>query len=101
MWQTIFKSFREDPRDVRTAPLHGDGKWFFVYTEADHLYVIGSRAHQPSCCISGRRKLNEKECDVLLEFYHRRKAGQMISQEAGAKTQNQVYWYGIFAALGL
>lgn len=80
---------------------HFDGNWFYVWAEGNGLYVANSKSHTPSSKIQGRRRLNPSECDTLLDLYKRRCRGEAVSKQAIAATVNQVYWYGIFHALGL
>lgn len=101
MWDKIFLEFQKHPRDLCTVPTRGQGVWFYVWTEGRDLYVANSKSHTPSSKIQGRRRLNPSECDTLLDLYKRRCRGEAVSQQAIAATVNQVYWYGIFHALGL
>lgn len=101
MWDEIFASFRQNTRDVCTCPTRGSGVWFYVWTEGRNLYVANSKEHIPSSTIKGRRRLNPDECETMLQLYKRRCRGESVSREAIAASVNQVYWYGIFHALGV
>ena len=48
-----------------------------------------------------RIPLEKYKFDMMLSIYNRRKSGEQVSQDAGAITHNQVYWYGIFADMGI
>ena len=75
--------------------------WFYVWTEGRDLYVANSKEHTPSSTIKGRRRLKPDECETMLQLYKRRCRGESVSREAIAASVNQVYWYGIFHALGV
>ena len=103
MWEEIVRSYSENPRDVQSQPLNNrPGLWFYVYVEKGTLYVEQAKAHKPSSKLSMRRKLSRasQKCEMMFEFYRRRKNGETVSAEAGHKTVNQVYWYGVFADMG-
>jgi hypothetical protein len=72
-----------------------------VYSENNSVYIERGRNHDNISNISSPRKLNDKETEKMLELYHRRCKGESVSQLATQTTQNQVYWYGIFAELDL
>ncbi|MBE6926919.1 MAG: hypothetical protein E7467_00270 [Ruminococcaceae bacterium] len=104
MWEQIVRSFTQNPRDVKTIPLYKrEALWFFVYAESGEVYVAPARTHTPSSKITTTRKLavHENECETMLDLYRRRKCGEAVSKEAQAASVNQVYWYGIFADLGI
>ena len=101
MWDQIFLEFQRNPRDICTNPIRGNGVWFYVWTEGYNLFVSNSKSHAPSSKIKGRRRLNPSECDTMLHLYKMRCLGKPVSQAASATTVNQVYWYGIFHALGM
>ena len=61
VWQSIFNSFAQNPRDVQTVPKSRDGKWFFVYTDKGNVFMESGRAHKDACKIKGRRRLEEKK----------------------------------------
>lgn len=91
----IFISFSKKPRDVKTAPLHGQGKWFYVDTDGNNIYIENSLKHRPSVELSMPRRLDKENFDKMLSLYFKRKNGEAVSQEAIHTTHNQVYWYGI------
>ena len=101
VWETMVRSFANNPRDVQTVPLSGGGIWFFVYAEYGNIYVESGRNHTNSSIIRNRRRLEKEKTEKMLSIYHRRSRGEAVAQEAKATTQNQVYWYGIFADLKL
>lgn len=103
MYQQLVKSFQTRPRDVHTVPILQDREpvWFYTYIYNGLVCVESGRFHDARSHISGRRVLNQDEYDTMLALYHRREKGEAVSQEASQATQNQVYWYGIFADMGL
>ena len=101
LWRAIIDSYTSSPRDVQTVPLKGIGIWFYVFTKNGEVYVSNARHHTDSSKIQGARLLDKNNCDAVFALYQRRKAGEPVSQEAAATTQNQVYWYGIFHDLNL
>ena len=100
-WEDMISSYINNPRDVKTIPLQGTGIWFYVYVEDNDIYIEGAKNHSNSSIIRGSRKLESEKIDVMLSLYYRRKKGEPVSQEATSTTQNQVYWYGIFADMCL
>lgn len=96
MWSEIVTSFQSNPRDVKTCPLHREGRWFYVYVQCGNIFVQNSKSHFPSCRIQDCRRLNPEECERMYDLYCRRQRGECVFQEATATTRNQVYWYGIF-----
>lgn len=101
VYSIILNEFYENPRDVITVPKKGTGKWFYVYARNNSVYVEGGKNHSNVSKISSPRKLNINETEKMLDLYRRRCKGESVSQLATETTQNQVYWYGIFAELGL
>lgn len=93
-WE-ILASFSKKPRDVKTVPLHGQGKWFYVETDGNNIYIENSSNHRPSVELSAPRRLDKENFDKMLSLFIRRKKGESVSYEATRTTQNQVYWYGI------
>lgn len=101
MYNKLVKEFIRNPRDIHTSPLvRKPYNWFHVFVEKGKLYVEPAHHNYPKCTLK-RRSLIEKECDKILEIYHRRLKGEKISKEAQDVTHSQVYWYGIFAELNL
>ena len=100
-YQMLADNFLLDPRDIHTIPLSGTPIWFYAYTEDGVIYVESARKYNPSSHIVGRRALNKEETSTMYELYRRRKMGEPVSREASQVTNNQVYWYGIFADLKL
>ncbi len=103
-WQKIMAEFANNPHDVRTMPTNRRAsKWFYVYVEKNSLYVEKSRhtKAEDSCQISQRRFLRPSELEDMWVYYLRRRDGENIFREATERCRNQVYWYGIFADLGL
>ena len=103
MYQKLLNSYGATPRDVHTVPVQPGREpvWFHVSVEDGAVYVESGLFHEPRSRIYGRRKLNPSECDAMLSLYHRRQRGESVAAEASRTTQNQVYWYGIFAELAL
>ena len=104
MWKEIVESFTSNPRDVKSIPItKRTPVWFYVYMENGRLYVDRAKEHIPSSNLSKRRMLSSgaEKCSIMYDIYRRRKCGEPVSAEATATTVNQVYWYGIFADLGL
>ena len=95
--------FAANPHDVHTVPIQAwrQPVWFSVRAENGKLYVDNAESHLPSSRISCPRVLAPGQFERVLEIYHRRKKLEAVSREAGGATANQVYWYGIFAEMGL
>lgn len=100
-WNDIVSSYSNNPRDVKTVPLRGAGRWFYVYAENNNVYAENARNHSVSSKIKGRRVLEKNKVDDVLAIYDRRKRGESVSKIAVDTTVNQVYWYGIFADMGI
>ncbi len=92
--------FEKFPRNVHTVPTDGrTPRWFWVCGERGKIYVSSGTTSNLNSNIQGRRLLNEDELETMLTLYQRRKRGESVSEAASRATQNQVYWYGIFADL--
>ena len=101
-YNLLVKSYRENPRDVVTVPTtNRSGKYFHVFVQNGVIYVSSHTDKQPRSVISTPRFLKPDEYEKMYNLYLRRKKGENVSQEATATTVNQVYWYGIFADMGL
>ena len=101
VWQAMCDSFVKNPRDVVTVPKNKKGKWFYVYSENGNIFIQSAKEHGDSCLITGRRRLEENKLDIMLDIYYKRCRGESFSKEATQTTRNQVYWFGIFADLGV
>ena len=102
VWEDIVSSYTRNPRDVKTVPISREGVWFYVYVIDGNVFAENARSHlENSSNIENRRRLEKEKADVMLSLYYRRKRGEKVSQEARDITVNQVYWYGIFADIGL
>ena len=102
IWKKILNEFLKNPRDVKTVPMtFHEPKWFYVLTVNDNLYVESGRNHNNKSKISAPRQIKQLELEAMLNLYHRRMNGEKVSAEAQSTTQNQVYWYGIFAEMQL
>ena len=98
----LVDSFTINPRDISTKPITNRlGKWFYVYVESGKIMIDVAREHTPKSSISKPRILFEKEIEDIYELYIQRKQGHSVSKQATEVTMNQVYWYGIFNAMGL
>lgn len=98
IWEEMISAYINNPRDVKTIPLQKEGVWFHVYVENNSIYVENARNHSTnSSNIKNRRKIEKEKAETMLSIYIRRKNGEKVSREATMATQNQVYWYGIFA----
>ena len=103
IWEEIVRSFSDNPREVQSQPItKRDAVWFSVYVEDKKLFVDRAKVHKPSSNLSQRRSLSAEadKCNIMYDLYCRRKNGASVSAEATATTVNQIYWYGIFAAMG-
>lgn len=101
MYAKLVEDFKRNPRDVHTVPVaRKEYKWFYVFSDNGYLYVEPAHDHDPKCVVK-RRPLQEKECNDILELYHRRLRGEQVSSKAQECTRSQVYWYGIFSDLNL
>ncbi len=100
-WDTIVKEYSKNPRDVKTVPLKTDGRWFFVSVQDRDVYITNAKNHSVSSKISQPRKLDKENFNTMLSLYNKRKKGEPVSKTAANTTQNQVYWYGIFADMGI
>ena len=100
-YRELVSEFSKNPRDVHTVPLtRREHKWFYVFVDGDVLCVESAHNHTPRSSLK-KRKLPEKECENMLLLYRERKSGKSVSAEAHSYTYSQVYWYGVFSALGL
>ena len=101
MYRKLLENFKDNPRDVHTVPfVRKEQKWYYVFANNNNLCIEPAHNHNPKCSVK-RRVLQEKECNEILEIYHRRLKGERVSGEAQTCTYSQVYWYGIFAELNL
>lgn len=99
-WQTIYESFKENPRDIRTTPKgNRQPRWFFVYSEKGNVYIDNAREHNYSSKIKQRRKLDKDNFEKMIVLYDKRNHGVPVSEKACAITFNQVYWFGILCDL--
>ena len=98
----LVREYACHPRNVSTAPTDGRApRWFWVSAENNRVTVSSGRTPYANSSIRGQRTLQEREMETMLALYRRRKRGEPVSAEASRATQNQVYWYGIFADLKL
>ena len=101
-WEKIVAEYANNPRDVITVPItNKKGIWFYVHTKNGTVYISGAKCHSNSSKISWPIRLQSDKFEDMLQIYLRRKNGVPVSQEATATTRQQVYWYGIFADMGI
>jgi len=101
LWNEIINEFTENPRDVQTRPTGNRMPlWFYVSGENGSIHINSGRTHVNKSNIRATRTLKKEELLGIFALYQRRKLGENVSYEATCTTQNQVYWYGIFAELG-
>ena len=100
-WENVVAEYEKNPRDVKTIPFNQNGLWFYVHVEDGDVYVTDAEHHSESSRLNKPIKLKKDEFDEILAIYFRRKKGEKISQEAKKITYHQVYWYGIFADMGM
>ena len=102
-WTKIVEEYTLNPRDVITIPTmkNKDGIWFYVHVEEGNVYITDAEFHSESSRVNKPIKLQEKQFEDMLSLYLRRKNGESVSQEATDKSFQHVYWYGIFADMGI
>ena len=102
MYEKMLRKYGENPRCVCTVPTTAKAPvWFYVFGEDGKVCVKNAEGHENSSHMIGVRVLEPSESKKMLDIYGRRKRGENVSKEATATTRNQVYWYGIFADMGL
>ena len=101
-YHDIINHLADNPHDIATKPItNRSGKWFYAYVESGRVIVADAKEKTPRCSISKPRVLPENEIVEIYDLYLKRKQGHPVSEQAGAVTMNQVYWYGIFNDMGL
>ena len=102
VYEKMLRKYGENPRCVCTVPTTAKAPvWFYVFGEDGKVCVKNAEGHENSSHMIGVRVLETSESKKMLDIYGRRKRGENVSKEATATTRNQVYWYGIFADMGL
>ena len=102
VYEKMLREYGENPRCVCTVPTTAKAPvWFYVFEEDGKVCVKNAEGHENSSHMIGVRVLEPSESKKMLDIYGRRKRGENVSKEAGKATVNQVYWYGIFADMGL
>ncbi|MFI3214966.1 MAG: hypothetical protein R3Y24_16780 [Eubacteriales bacterium] len=102
LWMKIVGEFKNNPRNIQTQPTDArTPKWFYVGTDCDKVYVESGRDTVNNSIIKGRRYLEKDKLETMLDLYKRRLCREKVSAIATGITQNQVYWYGILAELGI
>lgn len=102
VYEKMLRKYGENPRCVCTVPTTAKAPvWFYVFEEDGKVCVKNAEGHENSSHMIGVRVLEPSESKKMLDIYGRRKRGENVSKEAGKATVNQVYWYGIFADMGL
>lgn len=92
----LIQDFKENPRDIPTAPKSRVPKWFHVFVRNNTLYVESANHHvDDTCDIQGIRILNPNEHESIFSLYQKRNTTS-ISAEAQQLTHNSSYWFGIF-----
>lgn len=102
VYEKMLREYGENPRCVCTVLTTSKAPvWFYVFEENGKVCVKNAEGHENSSHMIGVRVLEPSESKKMLDIYGRRKRGENVSKEAGKATVNQVYWYGIFADMGL
>ena len=102
VYEKMLRKYGENPRCVCTVPTTAKAPvWFYVFEKDGKVCVKNAEGHENSSHMIGVRVLEPSESKKMLDIYGRRKRGENVSKEATATTRNQVYWYGIFADMGL
>jgi hypothetical protein len=102
LWETIIRNISNNPRDIRTIPLNGGGRWFHVSINRDGVTILidNAKMEKPSSKLSQIRVLDKDDFRKMYSIYLRRKAGEKVSHEATQTGRNQVYIYSIFHYCG-
>ncbi|MEA4937991.1 MAG: hypothetical protein VB091_00215 [Christensenella sp.] len=100
-WDTMYNSFKENPRNVQTHPLRNNSipMWFYAYSDGSAICIEVSRGEQPSCSIKNRRKLEHDKFDKVFDIYLRREKGESVTEEISLLTRQASYWFGVIYAL--
>ena len=78
-----------------------EAKWFYVSVTNYNINVESGHNQLNKSWIKMPRTLQKTKLEAILDLYHRRKRGESVSGGTTQLTQNQVYWYGIFAEMNL
>ena len=100
-WEEMVSSYSKNPRDVITVPKNQKGIWFYVHTENGEVFITDAEYHAESSRVRKPIKLKKDEFEAILKIYKRKKRGEAVYQEGKKITYQQVYWYGIFADMGI
>lgn len=101
-WAEIVESYTSNPRDVQTVPVtNKKGIWFYVHVENENVYITDAEYHKDSSKISNPIRLQQAKFSKMLDLYLQRRTGNEVSHEAKNTSFQQVYWYGIFADMGI
>ena len=99
-WDILYKSFKENPRDVSTHPItKATPKRFYAYSDKEDICIRSSALNKSSCRINKVRKLKPERFEAIYAVYNRRENGDKVSREAAGITRHTSYWYGVFYAL--
>lgn len=95
-WQKIIQTLSEGSREFPTKPItNRTPVWFKAETNGEVVYITEATEHRPSSKLKMPRRLTFKKFDEVYPYYLRREQGEQVSQEAGAITVDQVYYYSL------
>jgi hypothetical protein len=102
IWVKIVNDLTNNPRDLQTVPLIGDGHWFYAEIQDDCVCVSNAHDenHLLASSISGQRLISRDEFNSLYPLHLRRNKGEKVSRQATQLTQNQVYIYSVLRNCG-
>ena len=96
-WKGIIGSLTNNPTDISTVPsTNREPLWFNAFIENRELYVRSSQNNQPSCRITGNRRIMKDDFLTVYGYYHRWAGGEThLRQIVRTLSRNTAYIFAL------
>jgi hypothetical protein len=98
LWSRIIERATIQAFEIHTVPQSNRKPlWFRISSDGSSLFVSQAKDHTPSSTLKMPRTITFQEFNRIFPYYELRLQGTSVSKEAGQKSVNTVYIYGLIA----
>jgi hypothetical protein len=98
LWKQIIERARSEAYEIHTVPQSNrQPLWCRISSDGGTLIICKAKDNVPSSRLKIPRAITFEEFDRIFPYYEMRLKGASVSKEAGQKSVNTVYIYGLIA----